>query len=110
MESGLFLADDHARHRWRLPLGIDRRSHGHHDLHKKSSWHERRIEFAVSRHGTAIGLGNKATEEFLPERVDLRLSRVEMELFQRAAQQENQILTVWIRNRLRESLKEKSGS
>ena len=30
--------------------------------------------------------------------------------FPSAAQQENQILTVWIRNRLRESLKEKSGS
>ena len=56
--------------------------------------------------GPLLGAGNKATEEFLPERVDLRLSRVEMELFQRAAQQENQILTVWIRNRLRASLKD----
>ncbi len=55
--------------------------------------------------GPLSGPGNKATEEFLPERVDLRLSRVEMELFQRAAQQENLSLTVWIRNHLREAVK-----
>ena len=35
--------------------------------------------------GPLSGPGNKATEEFLPERIDLRVTRVEMELYQRAA-------------------------
>jgi hypothetical protein len=55
--------------------------------------------------GPLSGPGNKATEEFLPERIDLRVTRVEMELYQRAAQQENVSLTIWIRNRLREIVK-----
>jgi hypothetical protein len=55
--------------------------------------------------GPLSGPGNKATEEFLPERVDLRLTRVEMELYQRAAQADGLSLTIWIRNQLRASLK-----
>jgi len=60
--------------------------------------------------GPLVGAGSKEAEEFLPERVDLRLTRVEMEQIQRAAQREGVILTNWIRDRLREAVRGASAS
>ncbi len=60
--------------------------------------------------GPLVGIGSKETEEFLPERVDLRLSRVEMEQIQHAAQRSGVILTKWIRDRLREAVGRESAS
>ena len=59
--------------------------------------------------GPLAGLGDKGTEEFLPERIDLRITRVELEQYERAARQENLGLTIWIRNRLREAIRAKSS-
>jgi len=50
--------------------------------------------------------GDKAAEEVLPERVDLRLTRAEVEQYQRTAERENLSLTTWIRDRLRKAAKE----
>ena len=59
--------------------------------------------------GPLSGAGDKGTEEFLPERIDLRITRVELEQYERAARQENLSLTIWIRNRLREAIRAKSS-
>jgi len=50
--------------------------------------------------------GAKEAEEVLPARVDLRLTRVEFEKYERAAERENLTLVAWIRDRLSKALKQ----
>jgi len=54
--------------------------------------------------------GDKTPEEVLPERVDLRLTRIELEHYERAAEGENLSLTAWIRDRLRKAAEQQRGA
>lgn len=58
--------------------------------------------------GPLSGPGGAAAEEFLPEKVDLRLTRVEMQQFQKAAEKAGLPLTKWMREGLRKVAKEES--
>lgn len=55
--------------------------------------------------GPLLGAGAAAAEEVLPAKIDLRVTRVELEQYERAAERDNLSVTAWIRDRLRKAFK-----